>query len=182
MISPLNLLVIAASAVALSGMMLTNPDYNRALQPFVTDVPFGEPGQTRLIIARFDGWRSADQVSFTQFGTDQTRDSEGVFLIADLVLSGTTRSTRVDASWIGASGREYAATRRISGVEGQLDDLWLQPGLESRASAYFELPADEIEGGALRLSLPLDPDLDGTLRLAAPDGTPPHQPDLRLGR
>ncbi|GAB1362998.1 hypothetical protein MASR1M32_22340 [Rhodobacter sp.] len=54
----------------------------------------------------------------------------------------------------------------------QLTDQWAQPGLESRAIAIFELPPDEITGGALMLGLPLDPRLEGKLRLAPPADPP----------
>ena len=163
MISPVNLAIIAASAAALGAMMLTNPDYNRALQPFTTHVASGQTGQTRLIAGQMEGWRTADQIAFSNFGTETRRDSEGVFLIVDMSLTGTTESTTVSASWVGSSGREYDSTTRIANVPGLLSDLWLQPGLNSRAMTVFELPPDEVAGGALRLTLRLDPDLDPSL-------------------
>lgn len=181
MISVTNLAIIGISAAALGAMMVTNPDYNRALRPFVTHVAAGEAGQTRLIAGRVTGWRTADQVAFSDYGTETLRDSEGVFLIVDLSLSGTTASTMVAASWIGASGREYMTTKRIANVPGQLEDLWLQPGLESKTIAFFELPPDEVAGGALRLAIRLDPDLDGTLLLDPPAEAPAHEDVARFG-
>lgn len=181
MIEVKNLVIIAASAAALGAMMMTNPDYNRALRPFATHVPTGGAGQTRLIAGRMLDWRVADQVAFSTFGREMLRDSEGVFLMVDLSLSGTTSSTMIAASWIGSSGREYDTTTRITDVPGQLEDLWLQPGLNSTATAYFELPPDEIAGGALRLNLRLNPDLDGVLLLDPPAQPPSHLDVARLG-
>lgn len=181
MMSVTNLAIIAVSATALGAMMVINPDYNRALRPFVSHVTTGETGQTRLIAGQMEGWRTADQIAFSEYGEKIQRDTDGVFLIVDMSLSGTTSSTMVAASWVGASGREYATTRRIGGVPGQLDDLWLQPGLTSKATAFFELPPDEIAGGALRLALRLDPALDGTLLLDPPVEPPAHEDVASFG-
>lgn len=169
---PANLLIVLAGAAALAGMMATQPDYNSAVRPFVSHAAPGDWAETRLIRARFDGWRTADRIVPPD---GRARETGGVFLIADLTLAGRGTSTMVDAAWIGATGRRYAATRRVSGLPLQLDDLWLQPGLDSRAVAVFELPPDEIAGGALALTLRLDPALDGTLRLAPPMSPPAHR-------
>lgn len=180
MIRVVPLMIAAAGAVLLAGMMLTNPDYNRAVRPFETRVAPGETGQTRLIAGRIEGWRTADSVTFPQFGKPLRRETQARFLIVDLKLSGTTESTMLRAFWIGASGRRYETTARISGAFRQVEDLWLQPGLESTAIAIFELPPDEIAGGALLLSDRIDAPLDGRLRLAAPVEPPPHVADLEL--
>ncbi|WP_299844689.1 hypothetical protein [uncultured Paracoccus sp.] len=174
------LLTAAAAAVLLAGMMLTNPDYNSAVRPFETRVPPGETGQTRLIGGRIEGWRTADRISFPAFGSLRQRDTQAMFLIVDLKLFGTTDSTMLRAGWIGASGRRYDTTARISGAFLQIQDLWLQPGLESKAIAIFELPEDEIAGGALMLSDRIDAPLDGRLRLAAPVDAPSHVDHLEL--
>lgn len=173
-------LIILAGTVALGAMMLTNPDYNRALRPFTAHAAAGEWAHTRLFAGTMDGWRTADRISYTAFGSKVTRDSDGVFLIVDVSLSGTSVSTKLSASWKGSSGREYYTTARIRDVPGQLEDLWLQPELNSRAIAIFELPKDEVVGGAMRISLRLDPDLDGTLMLDPPAGTPPHEAVTRF--
>lgn len=180
MMSFSNLAIIGVSLAALGAMMVTNPDYNRALRPFVTHVPAGQMGQTRLLAGRMEGWRTADRVAFTEYGKEVARGSDGVFLIVDLSLSGTTDSTMIAASWVGSSGREYMTTKRITNVPGQIEELWLQPGLESRAIAVFELPPDEVTGGALRLTLRLDPDLDGTLLLDPPTEAPAHEDVARF--
>lgn len=174
------LMIAVAGAVLLAGMMLTNPDYNRAVRPFETRVAPGESGQTRLIAGRIEGWRTADSVTFPHLGSPVRRDTQGRFLILDLKLSGTTESTMLRAFWIGASGRRYETTARISGAFPQIEDLWLQPGLESKAIAIFELPPDEIAGGALLLTDRVDTPLDGRLRLAAPVEAPPHVANLEL--
>lgn len=173
-------MIAAAGAVLLAGMMLTNPDYDRAVRPFETRVPPGESGQTRLIGGRIEGWRTAERVTLAASGSPVTRDTQGIFLIVDLKLFGTTESTMLRASWLGSSGRRYDTTSRISGAFRQVQDLWLQPGLDSTAIAIFELPPDEIEGGALILSDRIDAPLDGRLRLAAPPEAPIHSPHLEL--
>lgn len=182
MISGGDVVIIAAGMAALAGMMLTNPDYNQAVLPFETRVASGASGQTRLISGMFESWTVADRLAFTRYGEEISRDSEGVFLIVGSVLSGTTESTMINTSWVGTSGREYSTTSRVADLPGLISDLWLQPGLESRATAIFELPRDEVDGGALRLSLRLDPDLDGVLLLAPPSKPPTREDVARLDR
>lgn len=180
MIRPAQILILTVALVLMVAMMLTNPDYNSAVRPFETRVPAGETGQTRLIGGRIEGWRTANRLTFPLLGTPTLRDTQGVFLIVDLRLFGTTESIMLRASWIGPSGRRYDTTSRVTGTMNQLEDLWLQPGLESKAVAIFELPPDEISGGAIVLAQRIDPPLDGVLRLAAPSAPPVHAPDIGL--
>ncbi|MDT1061372.1 hypothetical protein RM190_05825 [Paracoccus sp. CPCC 101403] len=175
-----NGLILVVAAVLLGAMMLSNPDYNSAIRPFVAEAEPGEMGRTRLIAGRFDGWRTADRVQFSQYGRKLTRGTGGVFLIADLTLSGTTTSTMVAATWIGASKRQYRATSRVSGPPRLIDQLWLQPGIRNKTFAVFELPPDEIAGGALLLTLPLNPPMEGTLQIAPPETPPGHETLARL--
>lgn len=180
MIRPAPVLISVVGLALLAGMMLTNPDYNSVVRPFETSVPPGGSGQTRLIAGRILGWRTADRLELPPAAGGQLRETQGVFLIVDLKLSGTTESTMIRAAWIGASGRRYATTARVSGSLHQIEDVWLQPGLESRATAIFELPPDEIAQGAILLTLRIDPPLDGTLRLAAPVEAPVHAASIGL--
>lgn len=181
MMRPMNIVTLAVGAALLAAMMLTTPEYNDAIKPFVTKVDAGQIGKTRLISGRFDAWRTADQISFLEGENDVTRNTEGVFLIVNLQLSGTTRSTPVDATWQGSSNRRYQASKRVLNLPQQIDLLWLQPGVASKTFAVFELPPDEIEGGRLLLTLGYNPPLDGTLSLAPPKTAPSHEPTARLG-
>ncbi len=181
MIRPTSIAVVLISAALLAGMMVSNPDHNSTFRPFITRVEADQVGQTRLFTAQFDAWHTAEQIVFRDFGSEKQRDSQGVFLIVDLKLSGTTTSALLGAAWVGASGRHYATTARVTGVPRQIEDLWVQPGLQSKAIAIFELPPDEVQGGALLLSPRLDAPLEGTLLLAAPVGAPDHVAIARPG-
>ena len=180
MIRPGHVAVILAAAVMLAGMMLTNPDYNSIVRPFVSHAGPGESGATRLIEGRLTGWRTADAIAFTDYSGDKLRRTDGVFLIAELTLTGRSTSTLVAAEWVGASGRHYATTSRVSGLRQQIEDVWLQPGLDMKAIAIFELPPDELEGGAVLLTLRLNPPLDGTILLDAPTDPAPHEAVARF--
>ena len=105
------ILIAAVSAALLGGMMLTNPDYNSIVRPFETRVPPGETGQTRLIGGRIEGLRTADVITFPRYGSPVRRETQGVFLIVDAALFGTTESTMLRATWIGASGRLNVGAR-----------------------------------------------------------------------
>ena len=180
MIRPMPVLISLVGLALLAGMMLSNPDYNSVVRPFEVSVPPGGSGQTRLIAGQIEGWRTADVLTLPPTSGGQLRDTQGVFLIVDLKLFGTTESTMIRAAWIGASGRRYATTTRISGTLHQIEDVWLQPCLESSATAIFELPPDEIAQGAILLTLRIDPPLDGTLRLSAPTEAPEHADSIGL--
>lgn len=47
------------------------------------------------------------------------------------------------------------------------------PGLPAKATAIFELPADEVAGGRLALQLGLNPVLEGTLQADPAAQKPP---------
>lgn len=162
--------IVMIGAGLMAGMMLTNPDHDRGTRPFIRVVSAGETGQTRMIGGRFDSWRTADVID----AGGVRLDTQGVFLIAEMILHGTRTSTGIDAYWIGNSGRRYAATRRIRDLPRQSQHVFLQPGLTTRTMAIFEVPPDEITGGAILLTMPYDPMLDGTLRLLPPTALPQH--------
>lgn len=160
--------ILLFAVAALGAMMLTNPGRDRAFQPMVARIAAGDQGQARLFSARIDGWHLEPALSLPS----GERTSEGVFLVLDLTAAGTTELTTLAADWIGASGRRYATTARAEGLPRRLDTAWMQPGLDSELTATFELPEDEIMGGALLLHLPRMPALEGAL-LMAPPQTPP---------
>lgn len=173
--------VVLAGAGLLAAFQATNPGYNETFRPFVIDVPADQPGDTRLFDGRIAGWRSADRISFSQFGRDRLLNTQGVFLLVDLRLHANIQSTTLRAVWLGASGREYAATARAENLPGALESVALQPGLTMSALAVFELPPDEIAGGALILASPLNPPLDGVLRLQPPAAAPEHRAEESFG-
>ncbi|AGT09158.1 DUF4352 domain-containing protein [Paracoccus aminophilus] len=180
MIGAGRVLACLCSAALLGGMMLTEPDYNSVFRPFVTHVAASETGETRLFAARFTGWQTAESIDVASLGQELHRDTEGRFLIVDLELTGTISSTSLAASWQGASGRRYDTTKRISSFARDLRALTIQPGLQNKAVAVFELPADEIAGGRLILEARFDPPLEGTLHLAPPGPVPADAAVVRL--
>ena len=178
---------LAPACIALAGAGLlaafhaTNPGYNETFRPFVTDVPADQPGETRLFGGQVAGWRTADRIGFSRFGRDRLLETQGVFLLVDLRLHANIQSTTLRAVWQGASGREYAATARAENLPGAVESVALQPGLTMSALAVFELPADEIAGGALVLTSPLNPPLEGGLRLQPPAAPPEHRAEEGFG-
>lgn len=173
---------VLTGTALLAAMQVTNPGYNDAFRPFVTDVPRDGVGETRLFGGQIAGWRSADRIGFSHFGRERLLDTQGVFLLVDLKLHARVRSTTLRATWQGASGREYAATARAENLPGAAESVMLQPGLTMSALAIFELPPDEIAGGALILAPPLNPPLDGALRLQPPAAPPGHRAEERFDR
>ncbi|RMC36204.1 hypothetical protein [Paracoccus alkanivorans] len=159
------LAAVLAGVVLLGGMMNTKPDYNSTFQPFVTNTNPGEEGMGRLFTARITEAHIASQIEFDHWGEQLRRDSAGVFLIVRLSASGTARSTRLTAIWLGASGRQYSVSSRVELPSSGIEYKWFQPGLFQRAVAVFELPEDEIKGGRLALMAAGDARLDSAVQI-----------------
>lgn len=179
MIRAADIATVLAGAALLVPMMASAPDYNSVFRPFPAHAAPGETADGRLFDARFLGGRLARQLAFERYGTLITRDSAGLFLIADFEVSNVAASTRIAATWRGASGRDYAATGRVEGAPGGLETRWFQPGLTDRAFTVFELPEGEVPGGRLVLTAPGVTILDSALQLQAPP-LPDPQPLARI--
>ena len=169
-----SILAVIAAAGALAGMLQTTPEYDRAIRPFVAEPgPDGTVGRSRMS-AKITDWKTADVVTFQQSGIDRRRDTAGVFLIVTIEGRPLHSSELLQAQWLGASGRKYLMTDRVSGPAQLLDSTWFQPDLSMKSVAVFELPRDEIAGGSMLLGPRLFRGLDEVLRLAPPNGQPRH--------
>ncbi|KXF74683.1 hypothetical protein ATN84_22575 [Paramesorhizobium deserti] len=168
MIRPANIAIVLVGGALLGVMMQTAPDYNSVVQPFRSHLATGETGEARSFRARFTGARLAERIAFRRFGRDLVRDTDGVFLIAEIEAEATVASQQIGATWRGASGRDYALSRRAQGIPTGLDSRWFQPGLTDRAIAVFELPEDEIAGGEMVLTNSFNAVFDSALHLAPP--------------
>lgn len=171
--------LVLAGAALLGAMMQTAPDYNSVVQPFPSAVAAGATGEARSFRARFTGLRLADRIAFRRYGRDLVRDSDGVFLIAEIEAEAIGTSQRLDAVWQGASGRRYALSRRAEDIPRGLESRWFQPGLINHAVEVFELPEDEVAGGALVLTGSFTAVFDSALHLAPP-ALPERQPIIRF--
>lgn len=160
-----DLAIFVAGGALLGVMMTTAPDYNSVFTPFATHAPAGEIADGRLFDARFLGARPVQRITFDRLGKEVTRDTTGIFLIADFEVSGVTSSTRIAAGWKGPSGRLYKASTRFDYAPNTVDERSFQPGLTDRSFAIFELPEDEVSGGQLVLSARIMADLDSALYL-----------------
>ncbi|WJS86940.1 hypothetical protein [Paracoccus sp. TOH] len=180
MIRARRILIVLAGAALLGAMMQTVPDHNSVVQPFRSAVAAGGTGEARSFRARFTGLRLADRIAFRRFGRDLVRDSNGLFLIADIEAEARLASLQLDAVWQGASGRRYALSHRAEDIPRGLESRWFQPGLINRAIAVFELPEDEVAGGALVLTSGFTAAFDSALHLAPPAGPAERQPIIRF--
>jgi len=163
---------VLLGACALGAMLMTAPDFNSVFKPFRIEAPSGAVAQGRLHAARFNGWHTADRLSFKRYGTPITRDTEGVFLLVSVDILDVRESVRLKATWQGRSGRRYVQTERAEGTPFTLDARQFHPGLDDRGTAVFELPQDEIQGGQLLLARNGLNVLDSELALAPAAGTP----------
>ncbi|MCO5082326.1 MAG: hypothetical protein M9955_11795 [Rhizobiaceae bacterium] len=174
-----NLLAVLLG-VGFGVMMNTLPDYNSSFQPFGVGADENGVGRGRLFTAKLAGLSSAGEISYPAFGADIVRDTSATFLVAEISIAARKESRQVEAIWLGATGRQYSQTVRIENAPRDLPTAWFQPGLEDRVRAVFELPEDEIAGGALVLMAQGDPILDSAVRLPAPAAPPEKQDMLRL--
>lgn len=181
MIRARHIIPILLGACILGAMMSTTPDFDSVFQPMRTTAPSGAAAQGRLHAARFADWQTADQLAFDYYGTPVTRDTQGVFLIANIDISNVRESVRLTATWEGRSGRRYDQTARADGAPGTLDVRQFHPGIDDQGRAVFELPPDEIEGGKLLLTRKGLTVLDSELALTPPQNTArPHRALLRM--
>lgn len=174
MIRPASIIAIVVAAAALAGMMATNPDYNRAVRPMISEAGSDGIARTRTVAGKIESWRTADVIEFTRYGKKMRRDTAGVFLIVEMKLDAVGQSIVVESEWLGTSGRHYQTTDRIDGPQQLIHDSWLQPGMTVSTTAIFELPRDEIVGGAALVGPWLMMPLDGSIKLEPPAEPPRH--------
>ncbi|MBV2143629.1 hypothetical protein KUG47_08970 [Falsochrobactrum sp. TDYN1] len=165
--------VLLTGAVLLGAIMITAPDYNSVFQAFPSHASIGEIANGRMFDARFLGGRLTHRIDFEYYGRQVSRDTEGIFLIANFEVSGVTASTQLAAKWKGASGRDYAASARFEKAPKILQSLFFQPGLTSKGFVIFEVPEDEVLGGKLILSRRGVTILDSALHLETARIAPP---------
>lgn len=146
------LVPVLLGACILGALMMTTPSFDDVFKPMRTTAKSGNIGHARLHAARFAGWQTAEQLSFTRYGSTVTRATQGVFLVVDIDILDVQESLRLHTTWQGRSGRLYAQTVRADGAPGTFDVRQFHPGLVDLGRAVFELPRDEIEGGQLLLA------------------------------
>ena len=144
-----NLLAIGVGAVALGTMMNTVPDYNASFQPIAVSADSENLADARLFKAKLLSLKTADVISFVQFGKEVSRDTSAVFLVAELSITGQSESRYLRAIWRGTTGRQYSQSTRTEDAPHELSGARFEPGLTDRVIAIFELPPDEIVGGRL---------------------------------
>ena len=169
-----NSAVLLIGVVILGVMMITTPDYNSVFRAFLSHASNGEIANGRIFDARFLDGRLTHRVDFEHYGRQISRDTEGIFLIANFEVSGVTATTQLAAKWKGASGRDYAASARFENAPKTLQSLFFQPGITSKSFVVFELPEDEVAGGELILSRRGVTILDSALYLETTRIAPPE--------
>lgn len=159
---------LAAGAAALVGLRMTMPDYRAMTGAIIVEAQSGEQASGRDFSARLYRLETAKELRWQGLGGEQSRQTGGVWLLADIEVESHLAPAGLDAVWLGATGRRYLSSRRVQDAPGQLPRAPLQPGLPHRGFAIFELPPDEIDGGRLMLARSLAPMFDTNLSLAPP--------------
>lgn len=178
-----SLAVVAAAALVLAGFRWTTPGYEILTGPIGASGVQGQTVAGRTFSAKIDDIRFADRVRLTRYGKTVERDTDGVWAVVSAELAALSETAVVHAAtWRGASGRLYAASRRVEGAPGLLQGKILQPGLPSKGLFVFELPPDEVQGGILLLSAAASPRLDSELRIRLSPESATREATLELAR
>ncbi|MFD1702215.1 hypothetical protein ACFSCV_04285 [Methylopila henanensis] len=171
--------LVLAAVPLLWALRWTTPVYAELTGPIPVHGAPGEWVEGRQLGAKVSGVRLAGRLRAEVFGRRIERTTSGVWAVVDLELRATVDSVMLHgARWVGPSGRAYAASRRVEGPPNLATGLTLQPGLARKAILVFELPADEVADGELRLSALPEPRLDSEIRIAL--GAPPSSRAVTL--
>ncbi|MCB5362717.1 hypothetical protein H0484_02970 [Pusillimonas sp. CC-YST705] len=166
------LIPLCLGVVVLAALMASTPGYDDAFKPLRQTVQHGESAHGRLFSVRFVDWMTAERLAYQLYGKPTTKDTQGVFLLADFQVSDVRESVSLSAAWQGPSGRRYAQTARLEDAPSALKSRQFHPGIETKGRAIFELPPDEIAGGTLLVSRKGLNVLDTELALLPPNGHP----------
>ncbi|MBS7543999.1 hypothetical protein [Ancylobacter oerskovii] len=175
-----SLVAVVLGGGMLGTMMNTLPGYDRSFQPFSVRADDSNFGQGRLFTAELGGLRSAEAISYTQYGKDVVRRTSATFLVVELAISAREESRQMEAIWLGATGRQYSQSARLENAPRTLSSVVFQPGLTDKALAMFELPEDEIVGGRLVLMARGNAVMDSAVYFVPPATAPEKQALLRV--
>ncbi|MGH6761163.1 MAG: hypothetical protein ACRECW_06175 [Phyllobacterium sp.] len=158
-------LILTAFAF-LAALRGTTPSYAYLTGPIGISGAAHENVVGRTLAAEVGTVRLAKVLRAKLYGKDVERDTSGIWAVVNSKIEATSQTATMQfAVWLGPSGRQYAATRRLEGAPGFLLGATLQPGLPRNGIFIFELPPDEIENGVLLLSTSPLRTLDTELRL-----------------
>jgi len=152
---------LAALAVAMIAAATAPKNGNDIAAPFDVRGVEGDVLSTRLLLTRLDGVEIAERLSQDGYPPQQIGTS-GRWLIVHLTVQ-TRRSTEsLSSSRLLLDGREYA---NYIGITDDLARIQNGPGIATRGTIAFELPADALSGDAaahaeLRLQTRVAPTLD----------------------
>ncbi|MBK9080943.1 MAG: hypothetical protein IPL88_02130 [Rhizobiales bacterium] len=163
------LLWLLVGLAALAAMMTTRVSHARLTGPIEIAVAAGAEGRARSFRARLLGLATARQIVWREGGAEARRSTNAVWLMAALEAEALDETTGLVPLWRGRTGRLTSASRRLSGAPQMIAAAVLQPGFPRRGFAVFEVPEDEIAGGALILGPSLAPTYDARLSFAPPD-------------
>lgn len=164
-----SLLWLLVGLAALAAMKTTRVNYARLTGPIEIAVAAGAEGHARLFRARLLGLAKARQIVWKEGGVEVRRSTNAVWLMAALEAEALDETAGLVPLWRGGAGRLTSVSRRLSSAPQMIGAAVLQPGFPRRGFAVFEVPEDEIEGGALILSPFLAPTYDARLNFASPD-------------
>lgn len=181
MIRALLWLVIGAGALLV--MQRNSLPYDRLTGPHPLAVAPGETGRARDLGVTFHRLETAQTLEWSgPDGAITRRETEGVWLLADVTLTAGAAPTGADALWRGATGRRYHASGRVAGAPGIVPRGAIAPGLPQRGYLAFELPPDEIAGGRLEVAPSAAPMFDRVLVMAPGAGVIVSHAVLRLNK
>jgi hypothetical protein len=164
-----NIAVIFVAVVLLYGMWVTKPRYGELTGPIAAYGKMHNLVHTREFDVVLNQVTFARELTYTQFGTSKVLTTSGLWAIASVELSATTKSTGVSiAIWEGPTGLRFAQSNRVGWLPGQ-PPYMLEPGLPKQIQLAFEIMPDQVNGATLLLSAQMKPSLDSEARIEIDD-------------
>lgn len=167
--------VLLIGFLALAGMHWTTPRYVRITGPIAFDGNPGKPLRADNLVIDAGQPLLARTIRFAVLGKPVTRDSGGLWLVVPVLTDADRTTAHVTGRfWVTPDGRRFRASERTENGDAVLSMVKaIQPGLQNKSLAVFELPAEIATGeGTLLLSEEGAPQLSAQARIHYPKAAP----------
>lgn len=145
-----NAVALCLAIAALYGMRLSTPLYSEIVSPVAVPGVQGKPAKTARFVMGIVKVYLAQELTAPGLGGTRTYTTSGRWLVIEAAAKASSESIALtSAQWRGPDGIRYAMTRRLSATPGLLGSERLEPGIPRPILLVFELPENQIEGGAL---------------------------------
>lgn len=162
----LSLLLVGATALALSFLQSTTPSYAVLTGPIETTGRQKDTVASQTFSIKVGKVVCAKTIAFARYGQPVERQTGGVWVIVSVELQPRYETMTIQSATIeGASGRLYRQTHRADNAPRSVASKDLQPGLPTAGIFIFELPETETRDMTLIVSRKPWPQLESEIHV-----------------